>query len=114
MFGPHERFRLAGGHATMAAFVIELGKLLASKVEDRTGLSGSYELTLTFAGHPNGLHPGGALGPPAPPSTDPNEPEPLPDIFSALQSQLGLKLEKQKVSVETLVVDHLEKAPIGN
>jgi uncharacterized protein (TIGR03435 family) len=114
MFGPHERFRVVGGHATMAAFAKELGDLLASKVEDRTGLNGSYDLTLTFAGHFTGSHLGGALAQPPPPSTDPSAPEPLPDIFSALQSQLGLKLEKQKVSVEILVVDHLEKTPTAN
>jgi len=114
MFGPGERFRMAAGHATMEAIAKELGQLLASTVQDRTGLKGAYDLTLTFAGHPTGAHLGGALMEPPPPATDPGAPEPLPDIFSALQSQLGLKLEKQKVPVEILVVDHIEKTPTGN
>jgi uncharacterized protein (TIGR03435 family) len=37
-----------------------------------------------------------------------------PTGAGALQSQLGLKLDKQKVPVEILVVDHLEKTPTGN
>jgi uncharacterized protein (TIGR03435 family) len=88
--------------------------LLDSVVEDRTGLKASYDLTMDFAGHTGGHRGGSALQQPPAPNTDPSAAEPFPDIFSALQSQLGLKLEKQKVSVETLVVDHVEKTPTGN
>jgi uncharacterized protein (TIGR03435 family) len=34
-----------------------------------------------------------------------------PDLFSALQQQLGLKLEEKKVAAGVLVVDHIEKEP---
>jgi len=37
-----------------------------------------------------------------------------PDLFVALQEQLGLKLEQRKGPVDLLVIDHLEKAPIEN
>jgi len=37
-----------------------------------------------------------------------------PSLFSALQEQLGLKLEQRKGPVELLVIDHLEKVPIEN
>lgn len=42
------------------------------------------------------------------------EPSGLPDIFTALQSQLGLKLEPKKVTVEIFVVDHMVKTPVEN
>ena len=37
-----------------------------------------------------------------------------PDIFAALQSQLGLKLEQKKGPVEQIVIDHIERTPIEN
>jgi uncharacterized protein (TIGR03435 family) len=114
MFAPGERLRLVGPHATMTELSKQLGDLLDSVVEDATGLRAGYDLSLNFAGHFGGHRGGTALLQPPPPSDNPSAPEPLPDIFSALQSQLGLKLERQKVSVEVLVVDHLEKAPSGN
>ncbi|SPE36445.1 hypothetical protein SBA3_2430012 [Candidatus Sulfopaludibacter sp. SbA3] len=39
---------------------------------------------------------------------------PTADIYSAIQQQLGLKLEMRKAPVETLIVDRGEKEPIGN
>ena len=73
---------------------------LAFQVErnviDKTGLTGKYDFTLKWTpteleGKPNGL-------------TD----NPAPDLFTALQEQLGLKLEPSKGPVDTLVIDHVE------
>jgi uncharacterized protein (TIGR03435 family) len=40
--------------------------------------------------------------------------EPPPDLLSALQSQLGLKLELKKASVEIIVIDRAERKPAAN
>jgi uncharacterized protein (TIGR03435 family) len=37
-----------------------------------------------------------------------------PNLFTALQDQLGLKLERRKGPVDLLVIDHMEKTPIEN
>jgi uncharacterized protein (TIGR03435 family) len=74
-------------------------------VIDKTGLTGSYDFTLkwsTQAGNPAlfGLPPGAP-----PPPADPD----APDVFTAVQEQLGLKLESARGPVPVVVVDRLEK-----
>lgn len=65
---------------------------LGHPVVDQTGLTGAYDLTMQWA-------PGNT---PPPDSTD-------PPLFTALQEQLGLKLELKKVPIETIVVDHIDR-----
>ena len=62
-------------------------------VLDRTGLTGTYDFTLAWDP---------AYG------SQRADPE-APSIFTALQEQLGLKLESQKAPVEVFVIDHAEK-----
>jgi uncharacterized protein (TIGR03435 family) len=100
------RARMLCQQQTMQDFARALGHMLKSAVTDETGLVAKYDFTVTYAG---GL--GGPILAPAPTTAGS---EPLPDIFSALQSQLGLKLEPKKVAVEVFVVDHMEKTPAGN
>ena len=64
-------------------------------VIDKTGIVGKYDFTLKYA---TANHP------------DSN----LPDLFTAVQEQFGLKLVPQKVPVETLVIDHVDKIPTEN
>jgi uncharacterized protein (TIGR03435 family) len=66
-------------------------------VLDRTGLAGAYDFKLEFT-------PQRALGN----AGDGSEPA-GPTIFTALQEQLGLKLESSKAPVEIVVIDHVEK-----
>jgi uncharacterized protein (TIGR03435 family) len=87
------------------------------RVVDRTALTGIYEFTLEFAG--TMLIPG--MVPPAPPAEDTGMPvasdsgEGLPNIFTAVEKQLGLKLVKVKdVPVDVLIVDNADKVPTEN
>jgi len=70
-------------------------------VVDRTGLTGNWQFELTFTPEQRG--PG---GPPAgaEPLADPN----APSFFTALQEQLGLKLESTKAPVDVTVIDAIE------
>ena len=72
---------------------------LNASVTDATGLTSKYDFAFTFL--PDGI-------PASPDSVPP------PDIFGALQSQLGLKLEPRKVAMEVIVVDHMEKTATAN
>jgi uncharacterized protein (TIGR03435 family) len=73
---------------------------------DKTGLTGNYDFKLDFSFV--GL--GGLLGRVAPAE----EPTGAPSLFSALQDQLGLKLEPKKDPIDFLVVDHANQTPTEN
>ena len=80
-------------------------------VLDQTGLKGEYDFTLKWT-------PGAGLPTSAAVSGQDPSTAPLPDpsetsIFSALQEQLGLKLETRKAPVDVLVILHVER-PSGN
>jgi uncharacterized protein (TIGR03435 family) len=67
-------------------------------VIDETGLTGLYDVSLSFA--PIQIRPGGPAV-----ETD----SPLPTLFTALQEQLGLRLvSRDAIPVDALVVDHVE------
>jgi len=85
--------RIVSGGATMESLAASMsGPGIGRIVIDKTGLPGYYEFTLRFT-------PPGAASP-----TDN-----APSIFTALQEQLGLKLEPQRVPMELLVVDHIDR-----
>jgi uncharacterized protein (TIGR03435 family) len=87
----------------------QLTQFLSSTVQrivvDRTGLTGNFDLNMTWT--PDQMPQGRGDPPPgAPPlpAIDPNG----PSIFTAVQEQLGLKLESTKAPVDVLVVDRAE------
>lgn len=100
---------LDGKSVTMAELAKTLSRtytaMLGRNVIDWTGLTGPFDVHLTWAMDSDGARTGGIDNPP-PESAGPS-------IFTALQEQLGLKLEATKGPVEVLVVDHIEK-PSGN
>jgi len=101
--------RLEASGITMAELAEGLSPMTDHPVIDMTGLKGKYDFKLTWTPDgPQGFGPGGPLPPGVepPPPPDPNG----PTIFSALQDQLGLKLESEKGPVDMIVIDGVEKA----
>ena len=78
---------------TTAGLAAMLTSHTGRTVIDKTGLTGKYDISLKWT--PDN----------APPATSGDQP---PSIFTALQEQLGLKLESSKGPVDTLVIDHIE------
>ena len=94
--------RIAGGSVNMAQLGTLLSRLVNRTVVDKTGLAGNFDVDLTFTpDQPLGPPPPGA---PALPPIDPNG----PSIFTALQEQLGLKLDSQKGAIDVVVIDSVE------
>lgn len=82
--------------------VVSVGRIV-----DKTGLNGRYDFRLEYAG----THfPGGAF---PQPGADGQLAE-APNLFDAVQQQLGLKLQESKAPVDILVVDHVDKMPTEN
>jgi uncharacterized protein (TIGR03435 family) len=80
--------------------------MLSRTVVDKTGLTGRYDLDLTFT--PEQTIPAGANIPG--PAADPS----APSIYTAVREQLGLKLEPQRDQEEVIVIDHIERQPSEN
>ena len=93
----------AGG-VPITILVQMLSQLTGRRVVDKTGLAGLYDLTLRYAPE-SALGAGGVPPGAAPSATDPN----APNLFTALQEQLGLKLDSQRGPVEVIVIDRIER-----
>jgi len=95
--------RIRFGGFPLSLFATNIANRMGRAVYDRTGLTGNWDFTMTFAADPP---PPGALPPSVPPPTaDPD----APTFVTALREQLGLKLESAKGPVEVLVVDSVER-----
>ena len=90
--------RMTAKAQPLSALVTQLGSLLHGLVVDKTGLQGKYDFMLEYAAD------GGMDGRNAS----------LPNIVTAVQDQLGLKLDRRKGPIDFLIVDHAEKIPAGN
>jgi uncharacterized protein (TIGR03435 family) len=73
-------------------------------VVDRTGIEGRFDYSVTFTpddsqfnGHPPKLPPQAEGG------------DSSPNLFAAIQEQLGLKLDAEKTPVDVIAIDHVEK-----
>jgi bla regulator protein blaR1 len=95
---------LTGRQASMTEFLRVLANVLGRTVIDKTDLKGSFDFDLTFAPDAalDGLPGGTAL----PISADPKMGV---TIFTAIQEQLGLKLESTTGPVQLVVIDSIQK-----
>jgi uncharacterized protein (TIGR03435 family) len=96
--------RIRGLRGRISQLADRLATILGRPVVDKTGLTGSYDITLTYTPDPS-------MGQPMPPGAASDDPG--PSLFTAMQEQLGLKLTAGKGPVEVIVVDGAEK-PDGN
>jgi uncharacterized protein (TIGR03435 family) len=96
--GPQRSYGRPGELAVLGGTVAEFAALLATKfqlpVTNRTAIEGLYNLRVQFA-----------------PENTPDSP--YPSIFTALQEQCGLKLERSTAPAETFVIERVER-PTGN
>jgi uncharacterized protein (TIGR03435 family) len=120
---------------TTAQFISNLGFLIGSsqgkgvlegypqpRVVDKTGLTGTYTFILEYYNAtmanlrttlPLSAPPDAGNGTPPAAASDPGDG--LPDIFTAIQKQLGLRLNKTAdVPVDVIVVESVDKVPTGN
>jgi uncharacterized protein (TIGR03435 family) len=91
------RGRLTGQGIPIGNLVPPLTQELGRIVEDKTGLTGNYDIELRWT-----------TDDAAPDSRSASD-SPGPSLFTAMQEQLGLKLESQKAPVQVLLIDHVEQ-----
>jgi uncharacterized protein (TIGR03435 family) len=96
--------RLTLARSTIGWLAGQLGVELERNVIDKTGLKGAYDFQLEYS------HEGLRPFPGAPASVPGN----APSLFTAVQEQLGLKLEAAKEPVDVLVIDQINKTPTDN
>ena len=90
--GSQHGLEFVGSNATIRAIAAPLSSMVEAPVVDKTGLTGTHNYTLQF-GREWSEH----------------DPDSWPSIFTAVQEQLGLKLEAVHESVPNLVIDHITK-----
>jgi uncharacterized protein (TIGR03435 family) len=106
--GPHvdvENTKLTGRGMTMANLAETLSRHLDRPVVDKTGLEGFFDLHLEWSPEekPSDEKEAAAALPPS-----------RPPMFTAVQEQLGLRLQAEKLPVDVIVVDHMERLPTEN
>lgn len=98
------RGQLIAKHAEMSLLVSVISRQLGRTVVDQTNLHGAYDFTLEWAPDLEVDALSGQSTKTLPPNTDSR-----PSIFTALQEQLGLRLNSEKGPVEMLLIDGVEK-----
>ncbi len=111
MRGPGMPMTATSERATIANIITFLSGRLGRAINDKTGLTGTYNFTLNWTpGEGEGAALGGLLLQ-LPPGAAPRDAagEPGVSLFTALQEQMGLRLESSKVMLDIFVIDSAEK-----
>ena len=90
---------ISSNHMPMNMLARLLSRMTRMPVLDKTGLTGFYQIDLKYADEVSAKAAENPTG---------------PSVFTAVQEQLGLKLESKKGPVEILVVDHAKQVPTEN
>ena len=90
---------ISSNRMQMTKLAMLLSRMTRIPVLDKTGLTGFYQFDLKYADEVSKTQSENPVG---------------PSVFTAVQEQLGLKLESKKGPVEVLVVDHAERVPVEN
>lgn len=93
------RGRSQGFAAPMSMMAMNLSSIIGRPVTDKTGLLGNYDWVLEYDPDVSGSQH----------QDDQSTDTPRPTIFTALQDQLGLKLESTKGPVDTYVIDKIDR-----
>jgi uncharacterized protein (TIGR03435 family) len=103
MFAPG---RLQMGGQPLSAAASALANQVGRPIVDKTGLAGNYDLTLSWMPEAGRGAPAGPL-PPGAPELPPIDPD-APSLFTAVQEQLGLRLESARGPVEVIVIESIQ------
>ena len=94
----------------LAALVELLSREFQMPISDRTGLQGNFDFKLEFAPRP----PGALPSPPSPERPPSVEDDGAANLTTAVQQQLGLRLNSRKVPTDVVVIDRADKVPTEN
>jgi uncharacterized protein (TIGR03435 family) len=97
---------IQGARVSTTQLAGALARLLGYPVADETGLTAMYEVKVEWTPDQS--------SPAANADTQIAAPEPGLPLFTALNDQLGLRLQARKISADLVVVDHMERAPTEN
>jgi len=100
-FAPSGAGRIVGIGLDMKGIIGTLVPSQRMPIVDQTGLDGRYDIDVTYTPEPFSAAALAQRGGTPPPGVDPNG----PNLFTALEEQLGLKLQPRKMPVPVLVID---------